>query len=111
MTHSEKGFNWIVSGIGERTVLYIKHRQGNSMIGLEQNGEDTAFGLRETRIRESVLGQPLIPRSEKGERSGCRTEIFPLSDNCIIPNFRRKQGDMVIWMREQKWERDDRTVR
>ncbi len=33
-----------------------------------------------------------------------------LTDNPVIPSFRRKQGDKVVRWREEKGRKDERTV-
>jgi hypothetical protein len=40
------------------------------------------------------------------KKSGCGTENFFLTDNPIIPNFHRKQGNKVILMRKEKGKRE-----
>jgi hypothetical protein len=43
-------------------------------------------------------------------RTGYRTEKLFLSDNLVIPSLLIKQGDKIIWMREEKEKRYERTV-
>jgi hypothetical protein len=60
-------------------------------------------------LSQSPLEQPLVPRNDKCRELVVGLKIF-LTDNPVIPSFRRKQGDKIIRWREEKGRKDERTV-
>ncbi len=73
------------------------------------------LGWREKRsfvspLSQSSLGLPLVPRNKKGKESVVGLNLPFLTNKPVIPNFRRKQGDKVVRLREEKGRRDERTV-
>jgi hypothetical protein len=46
-------------------------------------------------LSKSLLGQPLVPRNDRGRELVVGLKHF-LTDNPVIPSFWRKHGDKVI---------------